>query len=204
MKRIELTLSVFFFLLFFSVLSAIELINLEPQTIRTPEKVYVTTGSISISSPIHRVRDTIENVEEWKEWMLHGLDGSEKTDRFLLVYIIDLLSLEENTLEAVVDFRFLPSFGEKARLPFSITRSYNDEGFLSEVTARLRGKNILLESAEYTITISEATPDVLISYIAKIRFKGFFDFFVSSRSYRNTIEWYLEKIIDNFIREMQS
>lgn len=204
MKRV---LSIFAVLLFFILTTsfAMETTFHPPQTIKTPENFYITSGSVAIDAPIIRARSSIEDVHTWNEWMLTGLDGSKKTDRFLLVYIMDLLTPAENTLEAVVDFRFLRNLGKSSEhIPFSLIWQHTNAGDVYKVTASLSKKNAILESAEYEITLCERDVGLSINYMATIKFKGFFEFFVTLRTYKNTIEWYLDKIIENFTIHVKS
>lgn len=173
-----------------------------PLTIRTENKQYVTTGSMTIAVPPEKVTDIIENTSAWNDWMLSGMDGTGDPGRFLLVYITGLEFSNDNHMIVTVEFRFLRSLGkDPASLPFSVFRYYGENGSLERITAILVEKNSMLESAQYDILISGTGQHTNISYSAKVRLRGFFEFFVTLKSYKNTIEWYLQRILANFVHE---
>lgn len=78
----------------------------------------------------------------------------------------------------------------------------NRNGTLEQVTAVLPEKNSMLESARYDIMITGNAERTIITYTANIRLRGFFEFFVTLNSYKKTIEWYLERIMTNFVHEI--
>ena len=173
------------------------------KTVRTNDKRYITQDSVTIPTPLESAILLIESTDTWNTWMFSGMDGSEKVDHFLLIYIIDMEILERSSLKVMIDFRFLRNLGKKAEcIPFSIAWNYSSDGLLENCTVTLDKPNAMLESARYTITISGSDNQSMIDYNAEVKLKGFFDFMVSLRSYRKTIEWYLDRIITNYTNEL--
>lgn len=179
--------------------------NKIPETIRTKDKRYITTGTATVSAPRDKACQVIENTDRWNDWMFSGMDGTENTDRFLLVYITGVEFHDENHMSATIEIRFLRNLGkDPATIPFRVSRSYGEDGALEGITAVLSGKTALLESARYELHLSGNETTTAIPYTASVRFRGLFEFFVTLNSYTKTIEWYLQKIIDNFILEISS
>lgn len=176
-----------------------------PETIRTKDKRYITTGTATVSAPREKADQIIENTDRWNDWMFSGMDGTEKTDRFLLVYITGVEFHDEEHMAAMVEFRFLRNLGkDPAAIPFLFSRRYGEDGALEGITAVLSGKTAILESARYEIHISGNEHTTVIAYTASVRFRGFFEFFVTLNSYKRTIEWYLQRITANFLLEISS
>lgn len=176
-----------------------------PRTIRTKDKRYITAGTTTVSALREKAGQIIGNTNRWNDWMFSGMDGTEKTDRFLLVYITGIEFHDEEHMAATVEFRFLRNLGkDPASIPFLVSRSYGDDGTLEGITAVLSGKTAILESARYEIHISGNENTTVIAYTASVRFRRFFELFVTLNSYTKTIEWYLQKIIANFMLEISS
>lgn len=170
-----------------------------PQTIRDEDKQYITTGSVLIPAAVKDARLIIEAVDRWNAWIFAGMDGKGPTERFLLVYITGVGFPATGAMNAFVAFRFLRNLGkDKTPIPFILTRQYNESGELAGITAVLAEKNAMMDSARYEITLSGSDAETEIAYAATVRLRGFFEFFVTLNSYTRTIEWYLEKIIENF------
>ncbi len=174
-----------------------------PHTIRTDDKHYITTGTVKISAPLEKAVRIIEDTGGWNEWMFTGMDGVGQAERFLLVYITGVDFTASNAMNAFVDFRFLRSLGKNSTpIPFTLSWQHTENGMLSGVTAVLARKNAMLNSARYEISLSGTDGETEITYAARVRLRGFFEFFVTLNSYTNTIEWYLEKIIGNFVQRI--
>lgn len=170
-----------------------------PQTIRTEDKQYITTGSVVIPAAVKDARQIIEATDRWNAWMFTGMDGKGPAERFLLVYITGVGFPAPGAMNAFVAFRFLRNFGkDNMPIPFILTRQYAENGDLAGLTAVLAEKNAMMDSARYEITLSGSDTETEIAYAATVRLRGFFEFFVTLNSYTRTIEWYLEKIIGNF------
>lgn len=176
----------------------------KPHTVRTKEKRYFTTGKMTIQAPLEQSRRVIEDTDQWNKWMFSGMDGTVDPGRFLLVYITGLEFTDENHMIVTVEFRFLRSLGkDPAGLPFSVYRYYGEDGSLERITAVLVEKNGMLESAQYEISITGNGQHTDIDYSAKVRLRGFFEFFVTLTSYKRTIEWYLQRIMANLAHEVE-
>ena len=172
-----------------------------PGTIRTETKQYITTGSVTIPVSVDAARRIIGDTGQWNDWMFTGIDGTEPSERFLLVYIPGVCFTTPDKMTALVEFRFLRSFGKDPSLiPFVLARQYTEDGKLSGITAVLEEKNAMVYSARYEISVTGSAGQTIIDYSATVRLRGFFEFFVTRGSYSRTIEWYLDRIIGNFAR----
>ncbi len=191
----------------------------EPMTVQGDDRVFVTTGTILLSGDRGRAEELIADVSRWRDWMLVGMDGPREDGKKLLVYLLDLAwtpagetgpavanasapARPSGTLDVAAILPFMKSFGaDPSSYRFDVRILRGDDGSLRAVVAGFVGDSFALRDAEYAIAIEDtpaADGSFAVRYQARVRIRGFLDFFFSLRAYRRTIGWYLDRIARNF------
>jgi len=173
---------------------------MEPQTIYTEDRFFVTTGELDFHQSREEVMITLMKYNDYSNWALNGMDGVDKESEGLLAYFTSIdFSIEENMFFVTFDLNLSWPFGRKdVLIKFKPHQTYSDKGDLQSIKLIpiIDTKHILDAELEFRF-LENSNAGVSLAYSSKIRLSKFLDFFFSLRSYKRNFEWYVFKVAEN-------
>jgi hypothetical protein len=178
---------------------------MEPLTVYTKDRYFVTTGEINFTHSIDEVSITLLKYNDYSRWAFVGMDGVDKESEGLLAYFTDIVySVEENLFFVTFDINLIWPFGRKGRvLKFEPHQKYDGDGNLESITLIPLLGTKMVEEAEMVFHLQEQRSGTSLYYESKIKLTKFLDFFFSLRSYKKNFEWYVYKMSDNLYEYMR-
>jgi len=178
---------------------------MEPLTVYTEDRFFVTTGEIQFTHTLEEVSITLLKYNDFSRWAFKGMDGVDKESEGLIAYFTDIdYSPAENLFFVTFDINLIWPFGRKGHvMKFQPRQRYNDMGCLESITLIPILGSKFVEEADMVFFLREEGAGTSLSYKSRIKLTKFLDFFFSLRSYKKNFEWYVYKMSDNLYEYMQ-
>lgn len=173
--------------------------EMEPNTIYTEDRFFVTTGEIDFKQTVDEVSITLLKYNDYSQWAFKGMDGVDKESEGLIAYFTDIdYSIGENLFYITFDINAIWPIGRKGQvMTFKPRQSYNSDGSLQSITLIPQLGTRMVEEADMVFNIEENAYGTSLSYESRIKLSKFLDFFFSLKSYKKNFEWYVYKMSDN-------
>ncbi len=173
--------------------------EMEPLTIYTEDRFFVTTGVVDFEQTVDEVSIALLKYNDFSQWAFRGMDGVDKESEGLIAYFTDIdYSPEENLFYITFDINAIWPIGRKGHImQFQPHQSYNNDGSLKSITLVPLLGTRMVEEANMVFYIEKNGPGASLSYESRIKLSKFLDFFFSLRSYKKNFEWYVFKMSDN-------
>lgn len=173
--------------------------EVDPHTVYTKDRFFVTTGEIDLQKSIDEVSIALLKYNEYSQWALNGMQGIDKESEGLIAYFTEINYLAESNLFLITfDLNLIWPFGRKGvELKFSPHQEYSETGQLKSIKMNPLLGTKLVQEANLEFSLKEDRNGVSIVYNSRIKLSEFVDFFFSLRSYKKNFEWYVYKVADN-------
>lgn len=193
-----------YIIILFFVMPCLAFASMEPKTVYTEDRFFVTTGEIPFAQTIDELCITLLKYHNYSDWAFQGMDGVDKESEGLIVYFTDVIySPEENIFFVTFDINLIWPFGQKGQvMSFKTHQKYNDHSTLESITLTPLLGTKLVEEVEMIFYPTEKSSGTILYYESRIKLTKFLDLFFTLKSYKKNFEWYVYKMSENLYSYM--
>lgn len=175
----------------------------ETRTTLNKERGFVTDGVILLEETAENIINAMTDVSIMQEWLLNGMGEDTARDNKLLVSLNSLESIDHKDDACLVLFSLIISKHwslSDRKIHVGITHTPENTGWINHIQYIIPLGGIFIKGGAYDVyVIPMGKGTSLVLYNFNIHLAGVAEWLFNETRYKRNIEWYINKIIVNYI-----